>query len=96
MSASAVAKKYGGRQSTFSRHLRNHLKPHVHAIAQATGPMFLPPTPQAQAAQLIPTVGALLTDLGDTVQRSRYWPTMPRRTAASASALFPCASCVQA
>src|SRR5262245_59242449 len=69
MSATEVARKYGGRQSTFSRHLRNHLKPHVHAIARAAGPVLLPPTPQAQAAQLIPTVGAVLADLGHTVER---------------------------
>ena len=31
--------------------------------------MFLPPTPQAQAAALIPTVGAVLADLGHTVER---------------------------
>ena len=29
----------------------------------------MPPTPQAQAAQLIPTVGAVLADLGHTVER---------------------------
>ena len=31
--------------------------------------MPLPPTPQAQAAALIPTVGAVLADLGHTVER---------------------------
>ena len=31
--------------------------------------MFLPPTPQAHAAALIPTVGAVLADLGHTVER---------------------------
>ena len=69
LSTAAVAKKYGGQQTTFARHLRNHLKPHVHAIARAAGPVFLPPTPQAQAAALIPTVGAVLADLGHTVER---------------------------
>jgi hypothetical protein len=69
MSASAVAKKRGLHQGTLSRHLRNHLKPHAHAIARAAGPMLLPPTPQAQIAALIPTVGAVLADLGVTVDR---------------------------
>ncbi len=68
-STAAVAKKYGGQQTTFARHLRLHLKPHVHAIARAAGPVLLPPTPQAQAAALIPTVGAVLADLGHTVER---------------------------
>jgi hypothetical protein len=69
LSSAAVAKKYGGQQTTFARHLRNHLRPHVHAIARAAGAMFLPPTPQAQAAALIPTVSAVLADLGHTVER---------------------------
>jgi hypothetical protein len=68
-STAAVAKKYRGQQTTFARHLRNHLKPHAHAIARAAGAMFLPPTPQAQAAALIPTVAAVLADLGHTVER---------------------------
>lgn len=68
-STAAVAKKYGGQQTTFARHLRLHLKPHVHAIARAAGPMLLPPSPQAQAAALIPTVAAVLADLGRTVDR---------------------------
>ena len=50
------------------RHQRNHLKPHVHAIARPAGPISLP-SPQAQAAPLIPTVGAVLADLGVTVER---------------------------
>jgi hypothetical protein len=69
LSTAAVAKKYGGQQTTFARHLRNHIKPHLHAIARAAGPVLLPPTPQAQAATLIPTLGAVLADLGHTVDR---------------------------
>jgi hypothetical protein len=70
LSTAAVAKKYSGQQTTFARHLRLHLKPHVHAIARAAGPMMLPPpTPEAQVAQLIPTIGAVLADLGHTVER---------------------------
>jgi hypothetical protein len=70
-STTAVAKKYGGQQTTFARHLRLHLKPHVHAIARAAGPMLLPPpTPQAQAAMLIPSIGGLLDKLGTTIDRA--------------------------
>src|SRR5262245_14328359 len=69
-STAAVAKKYGGQQTTFARHLRLHLKPHLHAIARAAGPMLLPPTPQAQAAVLIPSIGGLLDKLGSTIDRA--------------------------
>jgi len=70
LSTVAVAKKYDGQQTTFARHLRKHLKPHVHAIARAAGPMLLPPTPQAQAAILIPSIGGLLDKLGSTIDRA--------------------------
>ena len=56
-------------QTTFARHLRLHLKPHVQAIAQAAGPAPLPSMSGAHAAALIPTVGAVLADLGQTVER---------------------------
>jgi hypothetical protein len=70
MSTVAVARKHGGQQTTFARHLRLHLKPHLHAIAKAAGPLLLPPpTPQAQGAALIPSIGGLLSDLGHTVER---------------------------
>src|SRR5215470_6984401 len=70
LSTVAVAKKYGCQQTTFARHLRLHLKPHLHAIARAAGPMLLPPTPQAQAAILIPSIGGLLDKLGSTIDRA--------------------------
>jgi hypothetical protein len=68
MSAMAVAAKYGLTQTTVARHKRNHLKPHLQAIARVVAPVP-PPMSAAAVAATIPTVGNLLADLGATVER---------------------------
>jgi len=68
MTAAAVAVKHGLQQNTVARHKRLHLRPHLQAIAQVAAPLLMPMSPPAIAGT-IPTVGALLADLGDTVQR---------------------------
>ncbi len=68
MTAAAVAAKHGLQQNTVARHKRLHLRPHLQAIAQVAAPMLVPMSLPAIAGA-IPTVGALLADLGDTVQR---------------------------
>jgi hypothetical protein len=68
MSAMAVAAKYGMTQTTVARHKRNHLKPHLQAIAQVVVPVP-PPMSAAALAATIPTVGNLLADLGATIER---------------------------
>ena len=67
MSTVEVAKKYGDRQTNVARHKRLHLKPHMHAIGQVLRPLHA--SSPANTAALIPSVGTLLADLGDTVQR---------------------------
>jgi hypothetical protein len=67
MSANAAAKKHGGNQSTFSRHLRLHLKPRAEAIARAVMPIVLPPpTP----ADILPSLDSCLRKLGHTIDRA--------------------------
>ena len=68
MTAAAVAAKYGLQQNTVARHKRRHLKPHLQAIAQIAAPMLVPMSPPAIASTIL-TVGAMLADLGETVQR---------------------------
>jgi hypothetical protein len=63
-----VAAKQGLQQNTVARHKRLHLKPHLQAIAQVAAPLLVPMSPPA-IASTIPTVGALMADLGETVQR---------------------------
>src|SRR5262245_40466561 len=69
MSAAAAARKYRLTQTTVARHKRNHLTPHLQAIAQAVTLPVPPPMSAAAIAATIPTVGALLADLGVTVER---------------------------
>jgi len=68
MTTTAVAAKYGLKQTNVARHKRNHLRPHLQAIAQVVAPVPVPMSAAAIAAT-IPTVGSLLADLGNTVER---------------------------
>src|SRR5262245_61508922 len=67
MSASAVAKKHGGNQSTFSRHLRLHLKPRAEAIARAVMPIVMPPP---SPVDILPSLDSCLRKLGHTIDRA--------------------------
>jgi hypothetical protein len=68
MSTTRCAEKWGGSQTTYSRHKRLHLKPHLQAIAQAAMPS-LPSNSPALAVAMIPTVGAMLAKFGTTIEK---------------------------
>src|SRR5215813_5030425 len=67
MSANAAAKKHGGNQSTFSRHLRLHLKPKAEAIAKAVMPIVMPPS---TPIDILPSLDSCLRKLGHTINRA--------------------------
>ena len=67
MTTVEVARKYGDKQTNVARHMRLHLKPHMHAIGQILRP--LPPSSPAHAVALIPSVGELLAKFGTTIEK---------------------------
>src|SRR5262245_29180619 len=67
MSANAAAKKHGGNQSTFSRHLRLHLKPKAEAIARVVLPVVMPPP---GPVDILPSLDGCLRKLGHTIDRA--------------------------
>jgi hypothetical protein len=67
MSANAAAKKHAGNQSTFSRHLRLHLKPQAEAIARIVMPVVMPPS---TPIDLLPSLDSCLRKLGHMIDRA--------------------------
>jgi hypothetical protein len=67
MSANAAAKKHSGNQSTFSRHLRLHLRPRAEAIAKAVMPIVMP---RSSPIDILPSLDSCLRKLGHTIDRA--------------------------
>src|SRR5215813_1553738 len=67
MSANAAARKHRGNQSTFSRHLRLHLKPQAEAIARVVMPVVMPPS---SPLDILPSLDSCLKKLGHTIDRA--------------------------
>jgi hypothetical protein len=68
VTAAAVARKFGLKQTTVARHRRNHLRL-VHHLREDTGPVTIPdPLPLADVLKL-PAVHDLLVKVGQTVDR---------------------------
>lgn len=67
MTTVEVARKYNDRQTNVARHMRLHLKQHMHAVGQILRP--LPPSSPANAVALIPSVGELLSKFGTTIAK---------------------------